>query len=134
MLKSVGCAVVLCVAIGLSACDSAEAVSVQARVDPSLPGAWFVNTGCTTCHAVSVYGHKSQSSTGPDLSVAVEDVPRRFGRPLDEFVREPVGTMRLVFADQIRLSPEERAIAIRELQMAYQEFRRQSDHALPSSH
>ena len=55
------------------------------------PGGWFVRTGCYTCHPVAVFGVKSPTPIGPDLSTAADDTERRFSRPIDEFVREPGG-------------------------------------------
>jgi hypothetical protein len=86
------------------------------------PGGWFVRTGCYTCHPVSVFGVKSPTPIGPDLSTAADDTERRFSRPVDEFVRNPVGTMRAVFARQFMLSPAEKAEAIRQLRAAFAEY------------
>ena len=52
------------------------------------PGAWFVQTGCFVCHSISALGVKSPAQIGPDLSIAVEDVQKRFGRTIDDFLRE----------------------------------------------
>ena len=62
---------------------------------------------------------------GPDLSTAVEDVQSRFGRTLDDFLREPTGTMAVVLSRQIILSPEEKAVAISKLREAYAEHEKQ---------
>jgi cytochrome c551/c552 len=83
------------------------------------PGAWFVKTGCFVCHSISVYGVKSPAQIGPDLSTAVEDVQSRFGRTLDDFLREPSGTMAVV------LSPEEKAVALAKLREAFAEHQKQ---------
>src|ERR1043165_6033384 len=48
-------------------------------------GAWFVERGCFACHSVSVYGVKSYSQIGPDLSTAVDDVKSRFGKSIEQF-------------------------------------------------
>ena len=97
--------------------DSTGAPASAAAVDQ--PGAWFVQKGCTGCHPVSVYGLWNPAVRGPDLSLAVEDVPRRFGRPLDAFLREPSGTMAMVLAGQVRLTDAEREVAIDKLKEAY---------------
>jgi hypothetical protein len=83
------------------------------------PGGWFVKTGCYTCHPVSVFGVKSPTPIGPDLSTAADDAERRFSRPIDVFVRNPVGTMKAVFARQFMLSPAQKDEAIRQLRAAY---------------
>jgi cytochrome c551/c552 len=90
------------------------------------PGAWFVKTGCFVCHSISVYGVVSPAQIGPDLSTAVEDVQTRFGRTLDDFLREPTGTMSVVLSRQIVLSPEEKAFAVQKLHEAFAEHRKQA--------
>ena len=90
-------------------------------------GEWFARTGCTACHAVSSYQLPNIAAIGPDLSLAVEDVPRRFGVSLDEFLRTPSGTMAIVLGSRIPLNPEQRALAIERLKDAYQRHREQLD-------
>ena len=80
---------------------------------------WFRQSGCTACHSVGVYGIRNLAATGPDLSLAVEDVPRRFGRSLDDFLQAPSGTMAMVLSHRIRMTPEERLVAIDKLQEAH---------------
>jgi hypothetical protein len=89
------------------------------------PGAWFVRTGCFVCHSISVYGVKSPAQIGPDLSTAVEDVQTRFGRTLDDFLREPTGTMSVVLSRQIVLTEEEKAVAVAQLREAFAEHQKQ---------
>jgi hypothetical protein len=89
------------------------------------PGAWFVKTGCFVCHSISALGVKSPAQIGPDLSTAVEDVQTRFGRTLDDFIREPTGTMQVVLTRQIVLSPEEKAVAVGKLREAFAEHQKQ---------
>jgi len=89
------------------------------------PGAWFVKTGCFVCHSISALGVKSPAQIGPDLSTAVEDVQTRFGRTLDDFLREPTGTMSVVLSRQIVLTPEEKAVAIAKIREAFAEHQKQ---------
>jgi cbb3-type cytochrome oxidase cytochrome c subunit len=89
------------------------------------PGAWFVKTGCFVCHSISALGVKSPAQIGPDLSMAVEDVQSRFGRTIDDFLREPTGTMAVVLSRQIVLSPEEKAVAVGKLREAFAEHQKQ---------
>jgi hypothetical protein len=89
------------------------------------PGKWFVETGCFACHSVSAYGVKSPSQMGPDLSLAQEDVEKRFGRHLEDFWHEPNGTMTMVRSQLIKLSPEEEAIGLKMLKDAYAEHQKQ---------
>jgi cbb3-type cytochrome oxidase cytochrome c subunit len=89
------------------------------------PGAWFVKTGCFVCHSISVYGVKSPAQIGPDLSTAVEDVQSRFGRTLDDFIKEPTGTMQVVLSRQIVLTAEEKAVAVQKLREAFAEHQKQ---------
>lgn len=92
------------------------------------PGGWFVETGCFACHSVSVYGVKSYSQMGPDLSLAVEDVEQRFGRKIDDFWNEPSGTMTMVLTQLIKLSPEEKALGLQKLKAAYEEHEQAEKH------
>jgi cbb3-type cytochrome oxidase cytochrome c subunit len=88
------------------------------------PGGWFVQTGCFVCHSIAVYGVRSPAQIGPDLSIAVEDVQSRFGRTIDDFLREPTGTMSVVLSRQIVLTPEEKQVAIEKLRQAFAEYQR----------
>ena len=89
------------------------------------PGAWFVETGCFVCHSISSLGVKSPAQIGPDLSIAVEDVQKRFGVTIDDFLRNPTGTMSVVLSRQIILSPEQKATAVQKLREAFDAYQRQ---------
>jgi cytochrome c551/c552 len=104
--------------------QSAEEKADEERMKTG-PGAWFVKTGCFVCHSISVFGVKSPAQIGPDLSTAVEDVQARFGRTIDDFLREPTGTMSVVLARQIVLTPAEKEIAVGKLREAFAEHQRQ---------
>ena len=106
---------------GVVACGPVRTAEARLLVASAhVPGGqWFVQTGCTKCHSVSVYGIHNLASTAPDLSIAVEDVPRRFGRSLDEFFKSPTGTMDLVLSTAIPMTPAERLVAIDKLKEAY---------------
>ncbi len=80
---------------------------------------FFVQKGCVQCHSVSAFDLKSQTNVGPDLSYAVEDAPKRFGKSLDMFWQNPTGTMQLVLSSQIKLTPEEKEQALELLKEAY---------------
>ncbi len=96
-------------------------------------GAFFVKNNCFICHSVSSLGVESASKIGPDLSDAVVDVQSRFGRTLDDFLMEPTGTMSVVLATQIPLTPEQRQEAIALLKVAYQKkLEQQIRNAAPS--
>ena len=97
------------------------------------PGAWFVKTGCFVCHSISVYGVKSPAQIGPDLSNAVDDVQKRFGRTLDDFIAQPTGTMQVVLSRQIVLSPEEKAVAVTKLREAFAEYQKQAGGQKPDT-
>jgi cytochrome c2 len=120
----------------------AEFVSGAPRSDPQTqeekeqelrmkegPGAWFVKTGCFVCHSIGALGVKSPAQIGPDLSTAVEDVQTRFGRTVDDFLREPTGTMSVVLSRQIVLTPEQKATAVEKLREAFAEHQRQQKDA-----
>ena len=89
------------------------------------PGAWFVKTGCFVCHSIEAFGVKSPAQIGPDLSTAVDDTQSRFGRTVDDFLREPTGTMAVVLSRQIVLTPDEKATAVAKLREAFAEHQRQ---------
>lgn len=117
--------------LGASALACAPVRTAQAQPVPSeqLPdGEWFKQTGCTDCHSISAYRMWNLAAQGPDLSLAVEDVPKRFGRSLEDFLHAPTGTMAMVLSTRIPLTPEEREIAIGKLHDAY---RRHRGHAEP---
>jgi cytochrome c2 len=105
--------------------QTAEEAAAEREMETG-PGAWFVKTGCFVCHSVSALGVKSPAQIGPDLSTAVEDVQTRFGRTLDDFLREPTGTMSVVLSRQIVLTPEQKAVAVEKLREAFQEHLRQT--------
>ncbi len=86
------------------------------------PGRFFVEKTCFICHDVSSFGIESATKIGPDLALAYEDAPRRFGRTLDDFLMNPSGTMSVVLSKQIQLSPEERREAIRLLKVAHERY------------
>ena len=86
------------------------------------PGRFFVEKTCFVCHDVSSLGIESATKIGPDLALAVEDAPRRFGRTLDDFMMNPSGTMSVVLSKQIELSPEERREAVRLLKIAHERY------------
>ena len=77
-----------------------------APADPR--AALFVRKGCPQCHSISALGVKSPSELGPDLTLAYADVQSRFNMKLDEFLKNPTGTMQVVLSSQIKLTPEER--------------------------
>ena len=72
-----------------------------------------------------MFGVKSPADIGPDLSVAVEDVQKRFGVTIDDFLRSPTGTMSVVLSRQIILTPEQKAMAIGKLREAFGAYQRQ---------
>ena len=70
---------------------------------PSDPrAALFVQKGCPQCHTISALGVKSPAEIGPDLTFAYSDVQSRFNMKLEEFLKNPTGTMQVVLelADQ----------------------------------
>jgi len=88
-------------------------------------GKFFVEKTCFICHDVSSLGIFSATKIGPDLALAVEDAPRRFGRTLDDFLMNPSGTMQIVLSRQIRLTDEEKRNAISLMKNAYQKHQEQ---------
>jgi len=88
-------------------------------------GQWFIRTGCVACHSVSVYGVTGLSPAGPDLALAADDVKTRFGRQLDDFLKEPQGTMQMVFTQLLVLTPEQKEDALKHLKEAFEDYQRQ---------
>ena len=80
--------------------------SVTPPSDPR--AALFLQKGCPQCHSISALGVKSPTELGPDLTFAYTDVQSRFNMKLEEFLKNPTGTMQVVLSSQIKLSPEER--------------------------
>jgi cbb3-type cytochrome oxidase cytochrome c subunit len=95
------------------------------------PGAWFVQTGCFVCHSISSLGVKSPAQIGPDLSIAVEDVQKRFGVTIDAFLEKPTGTMSVVLSRQIILTREQKAVAVQKLREAFDAYQRQRADGIP---
>lgn len=83
-------------------------------------GAFFVKKGCFICHSVSTLGIESAAKIGPDLTDAVVDVQSRFGKTLEDFLKNPTGTMSVVLSTQIQLTEAEKREAIEKLKIAYQ--------------
>ena len=89
---------------------------------PSDPrAALFVQKGCPQCHTISALGVKSPAEIGPDLTFAYSDVQNRFNMKLEEFLKNPTGTMQVVLSSQIKLSPEERDSVIHILKQLHEE-------------
>jgi cytochrome c2 len=82
--------------------------STQATQPADPRAALFVRKGCPQCHTISALGVKSPAEIGPDLTYAYSDVQSRFNMKLEEFLKNPTGTMQVVLSSQIKLSPEER--------------------------
>lgn len=126
------CLALLAAAVAVAGARCSVAPRPDARVAAAAGGgAWFVETGCTACHPVTVYGLWSPAVNAPDLSIAVEDVPRRFGRSMDDFIRAPTGTMAMVLSGKIILDDAGRSIAIDQLKRAYELHRQASDPGRP---
>lgn len=96
-----------------------------------LGGEWFVQSGCTSCHSVTAYDLWTPAVTAPDLSLAVEGVPMRFGRSLEDFLEAPTGTMAMVLSSRIVLNDNDRLIAIERLQEAYRQHQRRTGDRRP---
>jgi cytochrome c2 len=92
-------------------------------------GAFFVKKGCFICHSVNSLGIDTAAKIGPDLSDAVTDVQSRFGRTLEDFLKNPTGTMSVVLSTQIQLTDEERREAVEKLKTAYQRKQEQQAQA-----
>lgn len=108
------------VAGAITACAPVHPSEAKAPPSQVLPaGEWFKQKGCTDCHSIAAYRMWNLTAQGPDLSEAVEDVPRRFGVTLENFLHAPTGTMAMVLSSRIPLTPDERDEAIARLHDAY---------------
>jgi hypothetical protein len=117
-------AAALLIAVASTGCGAVSTSEAQPVAPATVAGrAWFVQTGCTACHSVSVYGLYNLTGNAPDLSVAVEDVPKRFGRSLEDFLRAPTGTMEMVLSSRISLTDRQRTVAIERLHEAYRQYK-----------
>ena len=65
------------------------------------------------------------------MSEAVEDVPKRFGRSLEDFLHAPTGTMAMVLSSRIPLTGAQRDVVIAKLHEAYRRHRGLSDPIRP---
>ncbi|CUS95647.1 hypothetical protein JGI8_02210, partial [Candidatus Kryptonium thompsonii] len=72
-----------------------------------------------------VFGIESAAKIGPDLSNALEDVQSRFGKTLENFIKEPTGTMSIVLGSQIMLTDSEKVQVVELLTKAYEKYRKQ---------
>jgi len=115
--------------IGCSPAGAAEPQGAAGR--DVLGGEWFVQSGCTACHSVTAYDLWTPAVTAPDLSLAVEGVPKRFGRTLEDFLAAPTGTMAMVLSSRIVLTEDDRLIAIERLQEAYRRHQRRTGDRRP---
>ncbi len=114
------CVLVVALTAAVGCTSDNQAYTAQAVAGAAVQGgAWFEQSGCTACHSVAVYNILNVAAPGPDLSTAVEDVPRRFGVTLDEFLRAPRGTMAMVLSGRIPMNDEQRTLAIERLEQAY---------------
>lgn len=119
-MKTIVLLSVLLLATSVAACAPVRPSEAQTITTQALPGGeWFKQTGCMDCHSVSAYKMWNLAAVGPDLSLAVEDVPKRFGRTLEDFLHAPTGTMAMVLSTRIPLTPAQRDEAIDKLHAAY---------------
>lgn len=93
-----------------------------AREEAMLKGAgsFFVKKRCFICHTISSLDVESPTNIGPDLALAVKNVPKKHHMELDKFLFEPKGTMGVILATpQYRLSDEEKKQATTLLKEAF---------------
>ena len=99
--------------------DGAAISGAPASSDPR--AAIFLEKGCPQCHSISALGVKSPAEVGPDLTIAYTDVKSRFNMELEEFLKNPTGTMQIVLSSQIKLSPAERDSIVEILEHLHEE-------------
>lgn len=76
---------------------STENAKIENSTASNIADNILVRKGCVACHAVSPLEMKG-NGTGPDLAIAYEDVTKRFGKSLEEFLNEPEGTMSAILS------------------------------------
>jgi hypothetical protein len=136
-MKTIVALLLPAMALAVSACGPVRMAEAQPiNAGQALPGGeWFKQTGCTDCHSISAYRMWNIAAQGPDLSLAVEDVPKRFGRSLEDFLHAPTGTMAMVLSSRIPLTADDRNVAIARLHDAYRRHQGLPDTMRPlSSH
>lgn len=104
----------------------AGSATVAQPADPR--AALFVRKGCPQCHSISALGVKSPAEIGPDLTLAYTDVRSRFNMELEEFLKNPTGTMQIVLSSQIKLTPEERDSIIEILKDLHEDAEEAGEH------
>ena len=103
-------AITLAAGTAMIGCGSGEAAEAKA---------FFLGKGCNECHSISTFGIESQNKSGPDLAEAYTDVQKRFGTSLENFLKNPTGTMQMVLKDKIKLTDDEKQKVIGYLKYAY---------------
>lgn len=103
-------AITLAAGTAMIGCGSNEAAEAKA---------FFLGKGCNECHTISTFGIESQNKSGPDLAEAYADVQKRFGTSLENFLKNPTGTMQMVLKDKIKLTDDEKQKVIGYLKYAY---------------
>ncbi len=106
--------------LAITLTSSAILISCGGASEMTEGKAFFQGKGCTECHAVSTFGLDSQNKSGPDLADAYSDVQKRFGTSLENFLKNPTGTMQMVLKDKIKLTDDERRKAIELLKYAHE--------------
>lgn len=133
LIRILAAATAIAALMWMGGCAATPAAEGRPLVAPAHAqgGDWFVQTGCTRCHSATVYGIHTLEATGPDLSIAEEDVKRRFGRTLEDFLHAPTGTMALVLNTVIPMTSQDRDLAIEKLREAYKEYQTSNPSARP---
>lgn len=85
-------------------------------------GAFFVEQRCFLCHSVDVFEVFAAADIAPDLSRSAENVRRRLGVSIEQFLKNPIGTMAAVLGTQIVLTDEEKERAAELLELANERY------------
>lgn len=110
LCKLILLAITVAAGAAMIGCGGSEAAEAKA---------FFLGKGCNECHSISTFSIESQNKTGPDLAEAYTDVQKRFGTSLENFLKNPTGTMQMVLKDKVKLSSDEKQKVIEYLKYAY---------------
>lgn len=126
---------ILGIGAALAIGSSALAQSPPAKVRGGRPmdprATIFVERNCSACHGIWALGVKARTDAAPDLTFAYVDVVNRYHMKLEAFLMNPTGVMRLMLANHLHLSAEDRDSISHVLKAVYREHRTEVKGEIP---